>query len=618
MSNGKVREYIGARYVPIFADPVQWDIDNTYDPLTMVQNAGETYMTKQYVPAGIELPTVSTGQESNDYWVHMSNWNAQVEAYREEVIAYAAEVLEYNGRITAVENGLPIADYDSEHTVTDAINAVDTAINAIIGTGFDSTNTVAKAISDEIDEREAQDFIRPICFANVAAMKASTDIADGMICRTEGFYSINDGGGAWYQISDSGTANEMDVIACGSLYAILIENKYEYNVHQYGAYGNGTDDDSDIVQYVINKAMTNANNSINKVVSVVGKNLYFEKQISIVSGGDSVRFNIDFKSVKSTYAGYAIVFSGAIDGWKINVDSFESVNGGCMYFASLDYTNTWCQYSIISSLLMKANVAYDCLHFEADKQSANPGWINNFKIKVMRFIAGRWGIYAVNCYCFTIDTCGFEYTGAHIEKCNNWIFINCRMGERPNSAYLLQTVGFCEGIEIIGGENQLLSRYDEPNYAGFFTFSNQTYGLVISHQESAAVADYSGEIVFNIVAGQIIRANPYWVATPSTQTFDTSSLSSLQQPTLIRAGSNDVENIILDGKFYGGYGKINKVKIESNSGVLKIYRKDENNINHLMYTINNGNYHVFVIEWERSGAWGVYEIPNYTHVVDYN
>lgn len=92
-------QYIGARYVPVFADPVEWDDTRTYEPLTMVQHVGETYMSRQYVPIGAQLPTVSTGEESNEFWVHMSNWNAQVEQYREEVEQYIEEVETFSDRI---------------------------------------------------------------------------------------------------------------------------------------------------------------------------------------------------------------------------------------------------------------------------------------------------------------------------------------------------------------------------------------------------------------------------------------------------------------------------------------------------------------------------------------
>lgn len=84
-----VTQYIGARYVPLFADPMQWDSTKTYEPLTIVYNGGNSYTSKQYVPAGIQI-------DDNAYWALTGNYNAQIEQYR-------AEVTQCNGRVTAVE-----------------------------------------------------------------------------------------------------------------------------------------------------------------------------------------------------------------------------------------------------------------------------------------------------------------------------------------------------------------------------------------------------------------------------------------------------------------------------------------------------------------------------------
>lgn len=66
------RQYIGARYVPIFADPVEWDSVRTYEPLTIVTYYGTSYTSKKAVPAGTEI-------SDTDYWVVTGNYNAQLE-----------------------------------------------------------------------------------------------------------------------------------------------------------------------------------------------------------------------------------------------------------------------------------------------------------------------------------------------------------------------------------------------------------------------------------------------------------------------------------------------------------------------------------------------------------
>lgn len=80
-----VREYIGARYVPVFADPVAWNSTRTYEPLTIVTYQGNSYTSRQYVPSGIQITNA-------DYWILTSNYNSQVEAYRQEVQRLSEQV----------------------------------------------------------------------------------------------------------------------------------------------------------------------------------------------------------------------------------------------------------------------------------------------------------------------------------------------------------------------------------------------------------------------------------------------------------------------------------------------------------------------------------------------
>lgn len=72
------RQYVGARYVPKFADPIEWDNNRTYEALTVVTHNGGSYTSKKPVPIGANIT-------DEDYWVLTSNYNAQFEAYRKMV-----------------------------------------------------------------------------------------------------------------------------------------------------------------------------------------------------------------------------------------------------------------------------------------------------------------------------------------------------------------------------------------------------------------------------------------------------------------------------------------------------------------------------------------------------
>lgn len=110
-----VREYIGARYVPLFADPIQWDNTKTYEPLTIVMDSGNSYTSRQYVPTGIDISNTA-------YWALTGNYNAQIEAYRTEVQAF-------DGRIDDLEAAFPIA---TASIADDAITSDKIADDAVI------------------------------------------------------------------------------------------------------------------------------------------------------------------------------------------------------------------------------------------------------------------------------------------------------------------------------------------------------------------------------------------------------------------------------------------------------------------------------------------------------
>lgn len=76
-----VRQYVGARYVPVFANPLEWSDTREYEPLTIVTHQGNSFTSMQYTPTGIEITNTA-------YWALTGNFNAQVEAYRAEVRAF--------------------------------------------------------------------------------------------------------------------------------------------------------------------------------------------------------------------------------------------------------------------------------------------------------------------------------------------------------------------------------------------------------------------------------------------------------------------------------------------------------------------------------------------------
>lgn len=122
-----VRQYVGARYVPVFANPLEWSDTREYEPLTIVTYQGNSYTSMQYVPTSISIADTA-------YWALTGNFNAQVEAYRAEVRAFDDRI---NANAAAINANV------------DAIKANAAAINA----NADAINANAAAIAQEKTDR---------------------------------------------------------------------------------------------------------------------------------------------------------------------------------------------------------------------------------------------------------------------------------------------------------------------------------------------------------------------------------------------------------------------------------------------------------------------------------
>lgn len=141
------RQYIGARYIPIFGrrgeDSIQWDNSAPYEPLTIVQYQGNSYTSRQFVPIGVDIT-------NQTYWASTGIYNSQVEQYRQEVLQFDGRITATEDAITALDASLPIGDYSSSNTVSDAIaaNAADISALADIipASAYSSSSTVQNAI----------------------------------------------------------------------------------------------------------------------------------------------------------------------------------------------------------------------------------------------------------------------------------------------------------------------------------------------------------------------------------------------------------------------------------------------------------------------------------------
>lgn len=212
-----VTQYIGSRYVPLFADPAEWNSTRTYEPLTIVMHEGNSYTSKQYVPKGLDI-------SNEDYWAKTGNYNAQVEQYRKEV------------------------------------KLVDALVNDSV---IPAVNKNSENISAEITRAENEEKLlkanRVHTYNTAADMQKDENLEVGAICHTNGFYDSGDTGGAWYAVLDNQIANGMDIleIANTKLCAKLLVLNSEITPNMFGAYGDDSHDDNNCVMRAVSYALEN-------------------------------------------------------------------------------------------------------------------------------------------------------------------------------------------------------------------------------------------------------------------------------------------------------------------------------------------------------------------------
>ena len=162
---GGTSMYIGARYVPIFADPVEWDDKREYEPLTIVIHNGDCYTSKCYVPKGAQLPPYPEGQTK--YWVKTSDYNGQfadlkktvldlsrlVEQFQKDNKTFTDLIHDWNEKVIQWEKDMA-AWGERLDTVESNITDLTASLNAEIDRAKAAEQANAAAIAKETTDRK--------------------------------------------------------------------------------------------------------------------------------------------------------------------------------------------------------------------------------------------------------------------------------------------------------------------------------------------------------------------------------------------------------------------------------------------------------------------------------
>ena len=169
--------------------------------------------------------------------------------------------------------------------------------------------------------------LNSLYFDNVEELKNSTHVGlkEGDVCQTLGYYKPGDGGAAKYLITYNPASIEDGKLIhylsySDTLRAELIKEDY-INVHQFGAKGDGSTDDTSAIQVAIdnfNVIEFNSNGvyvtreplSINKPTVTLngnGATLYphYVNGIEVISTDDTIIDHLDFNCIRASSAIYS-------------------------------------------------------------------------------------------------------------------------------------------------------------------------------------------------------------------------------------------------------------------------------------------------------------------------
>lgn len=168
-----------------------------------------------------------------------------------------------------------------------------------------------------------------LTFDSVNDMKQSTYLIDGSNVRTLGYYAVNDGGGAIYKITDTESLTDHQEELNNGLYATLIDTPNDINIEVFGAYGDGSHDDTaafnSAFAYLTNKSknlLLNSKTYKVRCLQILSNiNLIGKGNTSIIKGHEDATSD-EYRIIK----GYSNANNWSVKNLCIDVNPTERVN----------------------------------------------------------------------------------------------------------------------------------------------------------------------------------------------------------------------------------------------------------------------------------------------------
>ena len=241
-----------------------------------------------------------------------------------------------------------------ENTVIPAINTEGEAIQELqaayvtlknyVDTYFDNLD-IQTEVNNKLDEMVEDGTLQEIMasyletraifgFDTISGMKTATNLISGSYAKTLGFYSLNDGGGATYFVRDVLNTDTIDEITLFALSdpdlvaELVIEDSM--SVKQFGAKGDGSNNDTTNIQAALNKCSKVYVPSTDNYYKI-NNSLTFHDGLTIYGDGEKSKILMPDDLTKTLFDIHDVK--------DITIDGIKLCNESCQTGSSPDLAN---------------------------------------------------------------------------------------------------------------------------------------------------------------------------------------------------------------------------------------------------------------------------------------
>ena len=320
----------------------------------------------------------------------------------------------------------------------------------------------------------------------------------------------------------------------------------------------------------------NTSNTINKILLEItagsaitplrylikGGNINIANTIMVNVPNQYTQIDFDFRSLSGDINGYLLDITGQVQCILIKIGTINNANenGSGIYLHASDDTSTWIQYSSIEILL-------DYCKNIGINLNPNDSFINEIYITCRRLMSSKIGIQATRIGSLTVANTGCEYSPIRLNACSFANLINVRAIENSDYTPLIETVGECRQLNIIGGDIISLGSVNNSE-VNRYSLSNETFGIVLAEVDDAVFQGVSRNgLIAYIWQGFVY--NPYAGASlnipQENPSYDITEHPSGVAPYKYITAYNASE-VILDGRVYFHANGCNDVFISGRNG----------------------------------------------------